>query len=505
MPKKSIIAAGFVVLLSIIFGAVLIANFSGVKVVHSDSQIEFNTTPPITINPEVKSLNDAFVEISKTVTPTVVYIQVKSGPKDNQQQPEGNDPFKFFFGPDGQMPDPGPEMGSGSGVIISRDGYIVTNNHVVRGAGDHGIKVVLTDKREFDAKVIGLDENTDLAVIKIEANDLPVMSLGNSDNIQVGEWVLAIGNPLGLNYTVTAGIISALGRNIGINGGGYAIENFIQTDAAINPGNSGGALVNVQGQLVGINSAIKTNTGYYQGYGFAIPVNIVKNVTEELIKSGKVVRGYIGVQIQTVDETMAKGLGLDKAKGVLVQSVQKGGGGDEAGLQAGDVILSVDGREVNASNELQVIINSKRPGDVAKLTIFRDGKTMEKDVTLKPRQEDSNQTTMNNMQKKDETGNKGVSSTTIKTLGISVQDAPSSLKEKLNISGGVLVTSVDKFSDSFLRGVQEGVVIIEANKKKVNDSADLESAISDKKSGDSVLLKVMDKSGTERIIAVKLQ
>lgn len=505
MPKKSIIAAGFVVLLSIIFGAVLIANFSGVKVVHSDSQIEFNTTPPITINPEVKSLNDAFVEISKTVTPTVVYIQVKSGPKDNQQQPEGNDPFKFFFGPDGQMPDPGPEMGSGSGVIISRDGYIVTNNHVVRGAGDHGIKVVLTDKREFDAKVIGLDENTDLAVIKIEANDLPVMSLGNSDNIQVGEWVLAIGNPLGLNYTVTAGIISALGRNIGINGGGYAIENFIQTDAAINPGNSGGALVNVQGQLVGINSAIKTNTGYYQGYGFAIPVNIVKNVTEELIKSGKVVRGYIGVQIQTVDETMAKGLGLDKAKGVLVQSVQKGGGGDEAGLQAGDVILSVDGREVNASNELQVIINSKRPGDVAKLTIFRDGKTMEKDVTLKPRQEDSNQTTMNNMQKKDETGNKGVSSTTIKTLGISVQDAPSSLKEKLNISGGVLVTSVDRFSDSFLRGVQEGVVIIEANKKKVNDSADLESAISDKKSGDSVLLKVMDKSGTERIIAVKLQ
>jgi serine protease Do len=505
MPKKSIIAAGFVVLLSIIFGAVLIANFSGVKVVHSDSQIEFNTTPPITINPEVKSLNDAFVEISKTVTPTVVYIQVKSGPKDNQQQPEGNDPFKFFFGPDGQMPDPGPEMGSGSGVIISKDGYIVTNNHVVRGAGDHGIKVVLTDKREFDAKVIGLDENTDLAVIKIEANDLPVMSIGNSDNLQVGEWVLAIGNPLGLNYTVTAGIVSALGRNIGINGGGYAIENFIQTDAAINPGNSGGALVNVQGQLVGINSAIKTNTGYYQGYGFAIPVNIVKNVTEELIKSGKVVRGYIGVQIQTVDETMAKGLGLDKAKGVLVQSVQKGGGGDEAGLQAGDVILSVDGREVNASNELQVIINSKRPGDVAKLTIFRDGKTIEKDVTLKLRQEDSNQTTLNNNQKKDETSNKGVSSTSIKSLGISVQDAPSSLKEKLNISGGVLVTSVDKFSDSFLRGVQEGVVIIEANKKKINDSGDLESAISDKKSGDSVLLKVMDKSGTERIIAVKLQ
>ena len=504
MSRKSIIAGGFVVLLSIIFGAVLIANFSGVKVVHSDSQIEFNTTPPITANQEVKSLNDAFIEISKSVTPTVVYIQVKTAPKTNEQQtPDGNDPFKFFFGPDGQMPDQGPEMGSGSGVIISKDGFIVTNNHVVRGAGDHGIKVVLTDKREFEAKVIGRDENTDLAVIKIEANDLPVVSMGNSENIQVGEWVLAIGNPLGLNNTVTAGIVSALGRNIGINGGGYAIENFIQTDAAINPGNSGGALVDINGQLIGINSAIKTNTGFYQGYGFAIPVNIVKMVIEELIKSGKVVRGYIGVQIQTVDETMAKGLGLDKAKGVLVQSVQKGGGGDEAGLEAGDVILAVDGREVNASNELQVIINSKRPGDIAKLTVFRDGKTMEKDVTLKPRQDEEKLTSLN--QNKEENSNKGISSKSIKSLGLNVQDAPASLTEKLKISGGVVVTSVDKYSDSFLRGINEGVIIIESNKQKVNSTSDLELSLSGKNSGDSVLLKVVDKNGTERIIAVKLQ
>lgn len=509
MSRKSIIAAGFVVLLSIIFGAVLIANFSGVKVVHSDSQVEFNTTPPISVNPEVKSLNDAFVEISKTVTPTVVYIEVKSGPKqnDNNKQQDEQNPFKFFFGPDGpnfENPDQGPQMGSGSGVIISGDGYIVTNNHVVKGAGEHGIKVTLTDKREFDAKVIGTDENTDLAVIKIEANGLPVMSMGNSDNVQVGQWVLAIGNPLGLNYTVTAGIVSAMGRNIGVNGGGYAIENFIQTDAAINPGNSGGALVDISGQLVGINSAIKTNTGYYQGYGFAIPVNIVKTVTQELIKSGKVVRGYIGVQIQTVDETMAKGLGLDKAKGVLVQSVQKGGGGDEAGLQAGDVILSVDGKEVNASNELQVIINSKRPGDVAKLTVFRDGKTIEKDVTLKPRQEEQKETSQNDM-KKDESSNKGVNSTSVKSLGVDVQNAPGSTKEKYNISGGVLVTGVDKYSDAYLRGLGEGVIIIEANKKKIGDADDLNSALSDKKPGDSVLLKIIDRNGTERIIAVKLQ
>lgn len=505
MPRKSIIAAGFVILLSIIFGAVLIANFSGVKVVHSDSQVEFVTTPPITVNANVKSLNDAFVEISKSVTPTVVYIEVKSKPDRNQNNEspgDPTDPFKFFFGPDGQMPDPGPQMGSGSGVIISKDGYIVTNNHVVKGAGEHGIKVVLTDKREFDAKIIGLDENTDLAVIKIDASDLSVMSMGNSDNLQVGEWVLAIGNPLGLNSTVTAGIVSAMGRNIGIGGGGYAIENFIQTDAAINPGNSGGALVDVNGQLIGINSAIKTNTGFYQGYGFAIPVNIVKSVTQELIKSGKVIRGYIGVQIQTVDETMAKGLGLDKAKGVLVQSVQKGGGGDDAGLQAGDVILSVDGKEVNASNELQVIINSKRPGDIAKLTIFRDGKTIEKDVTLKPRAEEEKQVSTN---KQGEGSNKGVSSTAINSLGMNVQEINSSIKEKFNISGGVLVSSVERMSESMIRGLQEGFIIIEANKQKINNVSDLLNAIKDKKSGDPVLLKVIDKGGQERIVALKMQ
>jgi serine protease Do len=504
MSKKSIIAAGLVVLSSIIFGAVLIANFSGVKVISSGSQIEFNTTPPISVNSDIKSLNDAFVEISKVVTPTVVYIEVKSGSTDNKKQPEKNDPFRFFFGPDFEMPDPGPQMGSGSGVIISKDGYIVTNNHVVKGAGGSTrIKVVLTDKREFEAKIIGLDENTDLAVIKIEADNLPVISLGNSDNVQVGQWVLAIGNPLGLNNTVTAGIVSALGRNIGIGGGGYAIENFIQTDAAINPGNSGGALVDINGQLVGINSAIMTKTGYYQGYGFAIPVNLVKSVTQELIRSGKVVRGYIGVQIQTVDETMAKGLGLDRARGVLIQSVQKGGGGDDAGLQAGDVILAVDGREVNASNELQVIINSKRPGDIVRLTVFRDGKTFEKEVTLKPRQDEGKETSSN--MNKEDSGNRSVSTTTVNSLGITVSEVPSNLKSKYNLSGGALVTNVDRYSESFMRGLSEGIIITEANKKKISGPDDLLSAIADKKAGDSVLLKIIDKSGTERIIAVKLQ
>lgn len=505
MSRKSVIAAGFVVMLALIFGAVLIANFSGVKLVRSDTQIEFNTTPPLKTNSDIKSLNDAFVDISKTVTPTIVSIVVKTEPKKNENQDDQG--FHFFFGPDFKMPDQGPEMGSGSGVIISKDGYIVTNNHVVKDADKNGIKVTLTDKREFNAKLIGLDPNTDLAVIKIDANDLPVASLGNSDDVQVGQWVLAIGNPLGLNYTVTAGIVSALGRNIGINGdqSGYGIENFIQTDAAINPGNSGGGLVDINGQLIGINSAIKTNTGFYQGYGFAIPVNIVKSVVSELIKSGKVNRGYIGVNIQSVDETMAKGLGLEHAKGVLVQGVVKGGAGEDAGIKVGDVILAVDGKNVDAANELQTIVGSHHPGDIVKLTIFRDGKNIEKDVTLKPRDESTaiNEPINNGM--KNESNEGEVATKSIKSLGINIANIDNTIKKKLNVNGGVIVTSVERFSEAFLRGVREGYVIVEANKQKVNDVNDLVDIVNSKKEGDTILLNVMTQDGLERIIVVQLQ
>lgn len=503
MSKKSIIAAGFVVLFALIFGAVLIANFSGVKVLRSDSQIDFNTTPPLSISPEVKSLNDAFVEISKAVTPTVVSITVKTDPK---KTPQRDDPFHFFFGPDFKMPDRGPELGSGSGVIISKDGYIVTNNHVVKDAGEEGIKVTLTDKREFNAKLVGTDPNTDIAVIKIEANDLATVSMGNSDDVQVGQWVLAVGNPLGLNYSVTAGIVSALGRNIGINGdgSGYGIENFIQTDAAINPGNSGGALVDINGQLIGINSAIKTNTGYYQGYGFAIPVNMIKNVVPELIKSGKVTRGYIGVNIQTIDETMAKGLGLDKTKGVLVQGIVKGGAGEDAGIKIGDVILSVDGNDVNAANQLQAIIGSKHPGEVVKLSIFREGKTFDKEVTLKPRTDENQNQAIQNMNR-DNSNESEVSSKSVKSLGLRVTGLDNATKKKLNIDAGVLVTSVDVYSESFMRGMREGYVIIEANKKKIENVDDLVSAVNEKSKGDSILLNVITPEGQERIVALLVQ
>ena len=284
MSKKSIIASASLVVVALLFAAILIANFSNVKNLVAYSQIDFKTEPPVkTTSSDIKGMNDAFVEISKAVTPSVVYIDVTSTPQKNEQDKN----FQFFFGPDFKMND-APVHGTGSGVIISKDGYIMTNNHVVKEASDKGIKVILTDKREFTAKLIGTDPNTDIAVIKIEANDLTVAAIGNSDEVQVGQWVLAIGNPLGLTNTVTAGIVSALGRNINISGDTYAINNFIQTDAVINPGNSGGALVNINGSVIGINAAIKTNNGYYQGYGFAIPINIAKDVAEELIKNGKI-------------------------------------------------------------------------------------------------------------------------------------------------------------------------------------------------------------------------
>ncbi|RPI17953.1 MAG: Do family serine endopeptidase [Ignavibacteriae bacterium] len=504
MSRKSIIAAGFVVMFALIFGAVLIANFSGAKLLHSDTQIEFNTSPPLKTNPDVKSLNDAFVEISKSVTPTVVSIVVKTEPKKNQQEDDG---FHFFFGPDFKMPDQGPEMGSGSGVIISKDGYIVTNNHVVKDAGDNGIKVTLTDKREFNAKLIGTDPNTDLAVIKVEANDLPVISLGNSDDVQVGQWVLAIGNPLGLNYTVTAGIVSALGRNIGINGdqAGYGIENFIQTDAAINPGNSGGALVDINGQLIGINSAIKTNTGYYQGYGFAIPANMVKSVSTDLIKTGKVNRGYIGVNIQSVDETMAKGLGLDQAKGVLVQNVVKGGAGEDAGIKTGDIILSVDGKDVNAANQLQTIIGSKHPGETVKLQIFRDGKNIEKEVTLKPRTDANTSESINNNMRRDEDNQSERSSTAIKSIGIRITELDNATKKKLDINSGILITGVETYSEAFNRGLREGYVIVDADKQKVSSVDDLVNIVNGKKAGDTILLNVVTADGEARIFILRVE
>lgn len=499
MSKKVIFASAFLLVFALAFGAVLVVNFSNVKSLVADSQIDFKTAPPVQTSNDLKGLNDAFVEISKSVTPAVVFIDVTGKATKNNEQDKN---FQFFFGPDMQMPDNMPQHGSGSGVIISKDGYIITNNHVVSMADDKGIKVILSDKREYTAKLIGTDPNTDVAVIKIDADNLTVASVGNSDNVLVGQWVLAIGNPLGLNNTVTAGIVSALGRNINIDGNSYAINNFIQTDAVINPGNSGGALVDINGLVVGINAAIKTTTGYYQGYGFAIPINIAKSVAAELIKNGKIERGYIGVSIKDVDSKEAKGLGLEKARGVLIQNVIKGGAGDDAGLKTGDVVFSVDGKDVNAANELQTIIGSKRPGETALLVVYRDGKTMDVSVKLKPK---SNDVAFNNNQQGQKKDDSDVGSKKFESLGLIVSELTENVKKQNEVDYGVLVKDVAHFSEAFNRGLRSGFVIIEADKKKVTNISDLESILNSKGKGDVLVFKVVTQMKDIRLVAIEIQ
>jgi len=498
MSREPVIAGSLLLVIALLLGGLLIANFGNIKNLSANSQIEFKTTPPIqNQKASVTELNDAFVEIAKVVTPSIVFIDVLN---ENKNKSDKNNEFQFFFGPDFNFDDM-PRHGSGSGVIISKDGYIMTNNHVIKNATDKGIKVILTDKREFTARLIGTDQNTDIAVIKIDADDLPAATIGNSDQVQVGQWVLAIGNPMGLNNTVTSGIVSALGRNIPITDDRYAINNFIQTDAVINPGNSGGALVDISGSVIGINAAIQTTNGFYQGYGFAIPINMAKDVASELIKNGKFERGYIGVSIKDVDSKEAKGLGLEKAKGVLVQSVLKGSAGDDAGIKIGDVILSVDSKEVNAANQLQTIIGFKKPGEEVTLSIFRDGKTFDQKVILKPRTDSQNLSeNKNNIPD----NAKEPDSRTFDNIGISVSELTGNIKSQYDVQNGVLITTVKNFSEAYNRGLRAGFIILEADKKPVENVDELSDILNKKSKGDVIILKVMIQNKEIRLIALEI-
>ena len=271
-------------------------------------------------------------------------------------------------------------LGAGSGVIISPDGYIVTNNHVVEDAKE--VTVTLNDRREFKATVVGTDPQTDLALVKIESSGLPVLEFGNSDDVRIGEWVLAVGNPFNLTSTVTAGIVSAKARNLNILGENTSIESFIQTDAAVNQGNSGGALVNANGKLIGINSAIASGNGYYTGYSFAIPSNIARKVVDDLKQYGTVQRAYIGVAVVEIDNALADELNLSEVKGLLVRQVTADGAAERAGLRVDDIILALDGREINTVSELKEIVAQHSPGDNMAVTIRRNGQKQKINVTL---------------------------------------------------------------------------------------------------------------------------
>jgi len=496
MTKKQIAGAIALVLAGMLFGIILVSGFNAVKPIAAvDVPIIGSQDKPTNTKFDILSTQNAFVQVAKEVVPTVVSIKVVTK-RESQSRPFD---FFHFFGPDFEfkIPEPMPQEGMGSGVIITKDGYILTNNHVVEGGEKGSITVTLWDGREFKGKLIGRDKLTDLAVIKVDANDLPVARFGNSDELQVGQWVLAVGNPLGLNLTVTAGIVSALSRNIGIIRDSYGVENFIQTDAAINPGNSGGPLVNLNGEVVGINTAIASRTGYYQGYGFAIPINLARKVAEDIIKYGKVRRGVLGVQISQLDESTAKGFGLDKPRGILVQDVISGSAAEEAGIKSGDVILECEGKEVNRPGELQEIIARKRPGDKVKLKIYRDGKTFEVTATLKPRKEDEEVAQTDNTEPPAKEIEPGVIS--FDKLGLTVANLDDEARNKYKVKNGVIITRVEPFSEAFDKGVRENDIIIEADRKAVRNVDELKKIVQSHKSGEVVLLRIKSSAGNRYV------
>lgn len=510
MTRKQITIVGLLMVGCVAAGIVLATDWNRTPFGLAGPDVKLGAAnAPVVPSNEVTAINNAFVAVSSAVTPQVVSITVtgKATTASAQEEPDIDDPMdmrRFFFGP---APDQ-PQRGSGSGVIVSPDGYILTNNHVVEGGVNGTVKVNLNDGREFDAKVIGRDSLTDLAVIKVEASDLPTATFGNSDDLKVGSLVLAVGNPLGLNYTVTQGIVSALGRGqLNLNGGnGYGVEDFIQTDAAINPGNSGGGLFNLKGELIGINSAIATRTGYYQGYGFAIPINLARAVAEDLIEDGRVNRGYIGVTIRSMDSKLARALGVPQGQGVLVSDIVKGGAGEAAGIKPNDVILEVDGQTVNTSNHLQSIVARRRAGDDVKLKIFRDGSTIEKTIRLKAREE--YETVARRDDRDNAPGRTSPSANgavDVPELDMSVRMLDSRTARERNVDYGVSVSNVQTYGEAFNEGIRVGDVIVSANKKPVKTPEDFSSIVSAASNGDIILLQLKRREGSTDLVAVEVK
>jgi len=382
-------------------------------------------------------------------------------------------PFEFFFGNPYQN-QPRIQMGSGSGVIISKDGYIVTNNHVIENAKT--IQISLNNQKEYEAVLVGADPTTDIALIKIDTDDeLPFLTFSNSDQVRLGEWVLAVGNPFNLTSTVTAGIISAKSRNIGVINDRAAIESFLQTDAAVNPGNSGGALVNTRGELIGINSAISTHTGSFEGYSFAVPSNIVKKVVEDLLEFGTVQRAFIGVNISDITPRLVEELNIDESSGVYVGGVTENGAAQEAGIQTGDIIIAVDSRKVTKSSELQELIGRKRPGDNVDIKIKRDGKVKNFDLVLR----NVNGTTK--MIKREE-----IEFVTL--LGGTFQPINKTDKARFGIRFGVKVTDV-KSGILANQGIPQGFIITHINRREIRDIDEINNSVKDLQKDDPVVIQ----------------
>lgn len=421
--------------------------------------MQANYTPahPAVVGPD-------FVDAAAQSVHAVVHIKAELRQRNKVYSDFFDQFFNNFFGNPQNGYNNAPIIASGSGVIISPDGYIVTNNHVVQQADN--LEITLNDNRSYEAKIIGTDPTTDLALIKVDADNLPYLKYGNSNDLKVGEWVLAVGNPFNLTSTVTAGIVSAKARNINILGDAGAIESFIQTDAVVNRGNSGGALVNTKGELVGINAAIASNTGSYTGYSFAIPVNIVKKVMSDFMDYGEIQRAYLGITFREIDSQFAKEKGLNEVNGVYVVDVANDGAAADAGIESGDVIVKVDNTKIKSKSSLLETIGTKRPGDVVKVYVERGNAMKEYDVTLRNR-----------------SGNtKIVKNDDIEILGGVFEPASSDDMSSLNIDHGLKITKLSsgKLKDA---GIREGFIVLSVDREPVNSVDDFKLMMDSKNEG----------------------
>lgn len=500
-PKGKVVwaAGGLVIALALIFSfshvvVKVYGNKASTTIAAGDSAL--GTLPPpkeTALSEQVVSptaLSNTFREIAKVMKPTVVNISTVQKVKGSAEGMPKIPGFEFDF--PGQSPHPFKQRGNGSGVIVTQDGYILTNNHVV-GKAD-SIEVKLADGTKFKGKVVGKDELTDLAVVKIDNAGLPYATLGDSNGMEQGDWVVAIGSPFGLEQTITAGIVSAKGRYVG-----STYNEFIQTDASINPGNSGGPLVNMKGQIIGINTMIFSESGGNQGIGFAIPSNLVRNVYEQIVKNGKVTRGYLGVTITEVTPEKAKGLGLATTEGALVNDVQPNTPASKAGIQSGDLIVSFDGKSVKNQHELTNTVALTSVGKQVEVKFIRDGKiqtakveTAERKIGINPNLEDPEE----NLPAEKESSGK---------LGLSASTLNSEQATELKIKSGVIVEQVAPTSPAAEAGMRKGDVIHQINRQAVKSVADLNNIMKSVNQGDTIIVQVERKGDGITFLTVTIE
>lgn len=480
------------VLIGVLIGGVFVMLQQG-QFISDRSDVQFTeikrSEKPLFSDEDLEKLDARFLfkNVADRVIPTVVYISTVVSLDDEAERYEEDSFWDRFSTRRART--------VGSGVIVSEDGYIVTNNHVIQGAVDDGISVVLNNKRLYEARVIGTDPTTDLAIIKIDAQNLPAITLGNSDEVSVGEWVLAIGNPFQLRSTVTAGIVSALSRSVQIADGNDSqlrIESFIQTDAAINKGNSGGALVNTSGELVGINTAIASQSGTYQGYGFAVPSNLVSKVMRDLIEYGEVHRALLGVNIRSINYQRARDLGMEEIIGVEIVGLSQDGAAAQSDLKQNDVILTVNEEPVNEPNELQEQIAVRSPGDVVQLKIWRSGSVIERNVEL-GRAESINTGlgSAENAEPENEY-ERGLAFGSF-SIGFKVMALS---KPGDRESFDLIISEIYSSSEAARQGLKEGYIIREVNGEPIEALEALENQLTRVESGDTIMMKIETPDGT---------